>query len=146
MARERDVAAPAVIRVAKKLLALAAISLKARQKPPQILALIETHGAVSSEDGAWLVPKPLVDVLTSRLLEQKRQSPDRVLDVPVRFELADLQAEADARAAAAQRRLPWSWGDVPGWPWLKTHASRQRGCGPITNSAPACLVAAPSAA
>ena len=80
---------------ARKLLALAAVAVKARERPPGVPAVIETHGsAISPEE----VPA-LIRVITHRLLDRKRLTrglADAGDHGPAVFDLGDLRADVSS--------------------------------------------------
>lgn len=78
---------------ARKLLALAAMALKGRSRPRDVVAVIRTQGASLDEDDI----KPLVGALSHRLLERKRSEPAEGGDGPLVVDLADLQQDVLVR-------------------------------------------------
>jgi len=71
---------------AKKLLALAAVTLKARQRPPRLVAVIRTNGASISQDER------------KRLTRGQPDAGDRG---PVVFDLSDLRAPSQSSTACS---------------------------------------------
>jgi hypothetical protein len=84
---------------ARKLLALAAVTLKARQRPPATVAVIRTNGASISPDEL----STLIREMARRLLELKRltRGEPGARDLgPVVFDLTDLRADVGVQRQA----------------------------------------------
>jgi hypothetical protein len=86
----------------KKLLALAAVTLKAKQKSPEIVAIIRS-GEVLPGDILVLTPS-VVHALACRLIARKRAN-DAVLPLePLTVDVSDLERDAAQRQADADAR------------------------------------------
>jgi glycerol-3-phosphate O-acyltransferase len=85
---------------ARKLLALAAVTLKARQRPPRVVAEIRTNGASISQDEL----PTLIREVARRLLELRRLTGGEpgARDLgPVVFDLSDLRAPSQVSTACS---------------------------------------------
>ncbi len=85
---------------ARKLLTLAAVTLKAQQQPPKVVAEIRTNGASISPDEL----PTLIREMTRRLLQLKRltRGEPGARDLgPVVFDLSDLRAPSQVSTACS---------------------------------------------